>query len=620
MTGKSDLLSITHVFIQRIGIQERQRLLLLILTQVLVNLIDLIGIGLLGLVGAITVAGIQSQSTSPTILTILSTIGLENKSFQVQVSILAIVATSLLVSRTFISLYLSRRTFLYFARKSILFSQSILQDTFRKGFESSRSTSTQGFIYSTTSGCDVLMIGVFAQSTVLVSDIALLIFMGIGVFILQPATALVSIIIFGSAGAYMHLVLNKKSKLLGQSGAAQAVINGRKVQELLGSFREIYAANKSFEFITEIGKTRKASTDNQAEINYLPIVNKYFLETTLLLGALSVSAIEFVLNDAETAISGLAVFLAAGSRIAPALLRVQQNLLNIRNSLGGAGPTISKLLEVDNFDFRKPQNQKNLAALPPQVRFEAVSFTYQNSKDQVISNVTFQVGAGETFAISGPSGSGKTTLVDLMLGLVSPQQGFIEINGVNPRASIEDGLVTASYVPQEVQLLSASFMENIALGVPTSEVDLAKLSMAIENAQLGDVVKSLSEGVETKIGEEGVLLSGGQKQRVGIARALYSNAKLIILDEPTTHLDLVHKLKLLKLLKNLCTTQQKCILFSTHDIELALTLCDQILVMTSQKVVQGRPEDLIQNGTIGDVFRDESIQFDPNTKTFNLVF
>jgi ABC-type multidrug transport system fused ATPase/permease subunit len=361
--------------------------------------------------------------------------------------------------------------------------------------------------------------------------------MGIGVFILQPATALVSIIIFGSAGAYMHLVLNKKSKLLGQSGAAQAVINGRKVQELLGSFREIYAANKSFEFITEIGKTRKASTDNQAEINYLPIVNKYFLETTLLLGALSVSAIEFVLNDAETAISGLAVFLAAGSRIAPALLRVQQNLLNIRNSLGGAGPTISKLLEVDNFDFRKPQNQKNLAALPPQVRFEAVSFTYQNSKDQVISNVTFQVGAGETFAISGPSGSGKTTLVDLMLGLVSPQQGFIEINGVNPRASIEDGLVTASYVPQEVQLLSASFMENIALGVPTSEVDLAKLSMAIENAQLGDVVKSLSEGVETKIGEEGVLLSGGQKQRVGIARALYSNAKLIILDEPTSALD-----------------------------------------------------------------------------------
>lgn len=537
MTGKSDILSIIRVFMQRIGIRERRRLLLLILIQVLVNFIDLIGIGLLGLVGAITVAGIQSQSASPTILTILNTFGLENESFQMQVSVLAVVATSLLVSRTLISLYLSRRTFLYFARKSIVFSQSILQDTFRKGFERSRSTSTQGFIYSTTSGCDVLMIGVFAQSTVLVSDIALLIFMGIGVFILQPATALVSIIIFGSAGAYMHLVLNKKSKSLGQSGAAQAVVNGRKVQELLGSFREIYAANRSFEFITEIGKMRKVSTDNQAEINYLPIVNKYFLETTLLVGAFSVSAIEFVLKDAETAVSALAIFLAAGSRIAPALLRVQQNLLNIRNSLGGAAPTISKLLEIDNFDIRESQNHETLTELPPQVRFEAVSFSYQNSNDQVIRNVSFNIGAGQTFAISGPSGSGKTTLVDLMLGLLSPQHGSIEINGINPRTSIEDSLITVSYVPQEVQLLSGSFMENVALGVPITEVDLERLSMAIEKAQLSGVVKSLSEGIKTKIGEEGILLSGGQKQRVGIARALYSNAKLIILDEPTSALD-----------------------------------------------------------------------------------
>ena len=537
MTGKSDILSIIRVFMQRIGKRERRRLFLLILTQVLVNFIDLIGIGLLGLVGAITVAGIQSQSTSPAILTMLNMIGLENKSFQMQVSVLAIVATSLLISRTIISLYLSRRTFLYFARKSIVFSESILQDTFQKGFERSRSISTQGFIYSTTSGCDVLMIGVFAQSTVLVSDIALLIFMGIGVFILQPATALVSIIIFGSAGAYMHLVLNKKSKSLGQSGAAQAVINGRKVQELLGSFREIYAANRSFEFITEIGKMRKVSTDNQAEINYLPIVNKYFLETTLLVGALSVSAIEFILKDAETAVSALAVFLAAGSRIAPALLRVQQNLLNIRNSLGGAAPTISKLLEIVNFDFRKPQNHKSLTELPPEVRFEAVSFSYQKSNDEVIRNVSFNVGAGQTFAISGPSGSGKTTLVDLMLGLLSPQHGYIEINGINPRTSIEDSLITVSYVPQEVQLLSGSFMENVALGVPITEVDLERLSMAIEKAQLSGVVKSLSEGIKTKIGEEGILLSGGQKQRVGIARALYSNAKLIILDEPTSALD-----------------------------------------------------------------------------------
>jgi ABC-type multidrug transport system fused ATPase/permease subunit len=537
MKGKSETALMIRIFAQSISSVEKRKLIFLIVIQIVVNLIDLVGIGLLGLIGAIAISGIQSQNTSPTISTFLNSIGLNNSSLQVQVSILAIVATTLLVCRTLISLYLNRRTFLYFARKSILFSQSILHDTFRKGIEGSRSTSSQELIYATTIGCDILMLGVFAQGIILVSDITLLIFMGIGVAFLQPATAMVSIVVFGSAAAYMHLVLNKKAKRLGQSGAAQSVINGRKIQELLGSFREIYATNRSTEFIEEIGKLRQVSTANQAEINYLPIVNKYFLETTLLVGALSVAAIEFVVNDAKTAISGLTVFLAAGSRIAPALLRVQQNLLNIRNSLGGARSTISKLSELEKSEDENFCTKALGSAELPEIRFKEVSFAYENGSKQVIKNLTFTVEAGETFAISGPSGSGKTTIVDLMLGLIKPQQGQIEINGMDPRTSIQKSFLSVSYVPQEVQLLSASFVENIALGVPTSEVNSERLAMAIFNAQLSDVVNSLIEGVNTKIGEEGILLSGGQKQRVGIARALYNDAKLIILDEPTSALD-----------------------------------------------------------------------------------
>ena len=493
MKAKSETLLMMRIFTKSISSKEKRKLILLIIIQILVNLIDLVGIGLLGLIGAIAISGIQSQDTSATISTFLNTIGLGESSIQAQVSVLAIVATTLLVCRTLISLYLSRRTFLYFAHKSILFSQSILRDTFRKGIEGSRSSSSQQLIYATTNGCDILMLGVFAQSIVLVSDIALLMFMGIGVAFLQPATAVVSILVFGSAAAYMHLVLNRKAKRLGQSGASQSVTNGRKIQELLGSFREIYATNRSNEFIAEIGKLREVSTANQAEINYLPIVNKYFLETTLLLGALSVSAIEFVLNDAKTAISGLAVFLAAGSRIAPALLRVQQNLLNIRNSLGGARSTISKLSEIDKFGEEKYSRIAINPVVLPEIRFKDVSFAYENGSKQVVKNLTFTVDAGETFAISGPSGSGKTTVVDLMLGLIKPQYGQIEINGMDPRTSIEESLISVSYVPQEVQLLSASFMENIALGVPNSEVNSERLAMAILNAQLSDVVKSLSE-------------------------------------------------------------------------------------------------------------------------------
>ena len=539
MPRDSELSSIAKIFFQSIGKREKTKLILLVSAQILVNLIDLLGVGFLGLVGAITISGIQSQNPSANVIKLLAPLGLDQQTFQVQVSILAISATVLLVIRTLISLWLTRKTFSYFARKSIEFSESILNNIFRNGVEKVRLTSSQELIYSTTSGCDILMIGVFAQSTVLISDLTLLVLMGAGVALLQPATAAISFIIFGSAAAYMHFVLNRKSKLLGQIGSSQAVINGRKIQELFSSYREIYIVNKSDNFISEISKFRNISTQNQAEVNYLPILNKYFLETTLLVGALSVSAVEFAIHDARSAVSGLAIFLAAGSRLAPALLRVQQNLLNIRNSLGGARPAISRIEESYRNQVIKPEASALVAHSQtiPDVVFENVTFSYENSREDILKEISLTIESGTTVALTGPSGSGKTTFVDLMLGILLPKQGEILISGVNPRQAVSDCIFNAAYVPQEVQLISATLLENIALGVPKNEIDLERIEQVIRTSLLLEVIESLSEGVDTYIGEEGVLLSGGQKQRIGIARALYNSPKLIAFDEPTSALD-----------------------------------------------------------------------------------
>jgi ABC-type multidrug transport system fused ATPase/permease subunit len=539
MSRDSEFSSIAKIFFQSISKREKRKLIYLVSAQILVNLIDLVGVGFLGLVGAITISGIQSQKPSTNVLNLLMPLRLDQQPFQIQVSILAISATLLLVIRTLISLWLTRKTFAYFARKSIEFSESILNNIFRNGIEKVRLTSSQELIYSTTAGCDILMIGVFAQSTVLLSDITLLVLMGAGVAILQPATAAISFLIFGLAAAYMHFVLNKKSKILGQIGSSQAVINGRKIQELFSSYREIYIANKSNKFISEISKFRRISTENQAEVNYLPILNKYFLETTLLVGALSVSAVEFAINDARSAVSGLAIFLAAGSRLAPALLRVQQNLLNIRNSLGGARPAVSRIEESYKNQFVKPEASASVAhpQTIPDVIFENVTFSYENSQDDVLKDFSLTIESGTTVALTGPSGSGKTTLVDLMLGILIPKQGEILIAGVNPRQAVNESILNAAYVPQEVQLISATLLENIALGVPKSEIDHERIQQVITTSLLLEVTESLPEGVNTYIGEEGVLLSGGQKQRIGIARALYNSPKLIAFDEPTSALD-----------------------------------------------------------------------------------
>jgi ABC-type multidrug transport system fused ATPase/permease subunit len=539
MFGDKELLSIGKIFFRSLNRRERIRLILLIVTQILINLVDLVGVAFLGLVGAITISGIQSQKPSASILNILEPLGIDKQPFQNQVSILAIAATVMLIFRTIISLWLTQKTFAYFARKSIEFSQAILNNIFSKRIENVRLTSSQELIYSTTTGCDILMIGVFAQTTVLISDVTLLVLMGAGVAVLQPATAAISFVIFGSAAAYMHLVLNRKSKRLGQIGSSQAVINGRKIQELFSSYREIYISNRANNVISEISKFRRISTENQAEVNYLPILNKYFLETTLLVGALSVSAVEFALNDARSAVSGLAVFLAAGSRLAPALLRVQQNMLNIRNSLGGARPSISRIEEMYGNGANKSEEfiQEGEPLEIPDVVFKDVTFFYEDSREAVIKGMNVSIESGTTVAITGPSGSGKTTFVDLMLGILSPTDGEVLISRMNPRLAIGSTILNAAYVPQEVHLISGTLLENIALGVPAQEIDFVRIKEVVEISLLTEMTESLMEGLNTKIGEEGVLLSGGQKQRIGIARALYQSPKLIAFDEPTSALD-----------------------------------------------------------------------------------
>jgi ATP-binding cassette subfamily C protein len=166
-----------------------------------------------------------------------------------------------------------------------------------------------------------------------------------------------------------------------------------------------------------------------------------------------------------------------------------------------------------------------------------VEFSYAGNVEATLRDIDLSIGGGQHVAIIGPSGAGKTTLVDLLLGLVIPDSGVVTIGGVEPTQlrMAFPGLI--SYVPQKPGLVSGTIAENIALGVPTDQIDLARVQEAVDAAYLGEFVESLPEGVNTSVGKQADALSGGQIQRLGLARALYTRPRLLILDEATSALD-----------------------------------------------------------------------------------
>jgi ABC-type multidrug transport system fused ATPase/permease subunit len=253
-----------------------------------------------------------------------------------------------------------------------------------------------------------------------------------------------------------------------------------------------------------------------------------------------ICAIQFALFDASQAISTLAVFIAAGSRIAPAILRLQQYALQIKSSLGSSKTTLD-LLQTLSSGIESQNLSKELSlhhrGFEPIVQLRDVSFSYEESNLRILNQISFEIKQGEFVAIVGPSGSGKTSLADLILGVLDPTAGSVKVSGESPKDAISQWPGAISYVPQEVFILKGSILENVSIGYPTPNSQDLNVQEAIQLSQLGRYIDDLPEGVQTLLLERGTNLSGGQRQRIGIARALYTRPQLLILDEATSALD-----------------------------------------------------------------------------------
>ena len=213
-----------------------------------------------------------------------------------------------------------------------------------------------------------------------------------------------------------------------------------------------------------------------------------------------------------------------------------------------------------------------------------LSFRYAPDASAAIANVSLTIPAGSVVGFMGPNGSGKTTLVDLVSGLLLPQSGTLEVDGVPlDRGTRHAWQSTLAYVPQHAFLLDATLAENIALGVARERIDMDRLERAVQGARLDECVAALPHGVHELLGERGSRLSGGQRQRLSIARALYRDASVLILDEATSALDSATEGEIVETLNAL--RPGRTVLMVAHRTS-SLRYCDLLVELNGGRVVR----------------------------------
>ena len=534
--------------------QDKIKLLSIILIQIFLSLLDVLGVAIIGLVSALAISGIQSKSSSQGVSKIIDLIHIQNLSFQVQVGSLSVLAVLVLLSRTLISIYFIRRIYRFFSYKSAELSADLIMKVLSQNLLKVREKTTQATLYSVTHGVNALMMGTFANAANLVSDFSILIFIIAALVVVDPIIAISTALMFFFISILINRIVNTRAQFLGKADAGLQVESNSKITEVLSSYRELFVQNRLFYYSNEIRNLRVKLAKYQAEFTFMPNINKYIVETTVIVGALIVAGIQFSLKDAANAFATLSIFLVAATRLAPSLLRVQQGLMLIRNSFGAASTTVGLIQTLNSLPSRQIRESKqnfDYLNFIGNISISNVSLTYPGKQHPAISNISMDILAGDFVAVVGSSGAGKTTLIDTLLGVLEPNEGFIKISSQSPKNSITKWPGAISYVPQDINVFNGTIRTNVSLGYPKELASDEMVWEAVNFAELGDVVSELPNGIDTEIGERGIKLSGGQRQRLGLARALFSSPQLLVLDEATSSLDSETELRISKAIQNL---------------------------------------------------------------------
>jgi ABC-type multidrug transport system fused ATPase/permease subunit len=574
-----------HKVIKILPKRDLNKVLMMTFLQVILGFLDLIGVVLTGFIATMSINGIRTSEPNVEVNKIFSYLNLAETSFQSQVLILGVVAVTCLIGKSLLSIYFTRRILYFLSRRGASISAELVSKLLSQSIVKIQEKSIQETVFSLTSGVQLIMINVIATTSVLLSDFSLLLVMGIALLYVDTWTALATILLFIFIGFYLHKTMHDQALKLGQASSEMNIESSERIVEALSSYREIFVGNRRLFYAEEIGKIRVGLSEVLAEISFMPFISKYVIEISTVVCAILMSIFQFGLNDSAKALSTLAIFLVAGSRIAPAFLRVQQSAVQIQGGIGSAGPTFSLIESLDDVPPVMSSADKvdlNHFGFSADVELMDVRFRYPGQNEWAIDNLNLTIPVGTIVAFVGPSGAGKTTIVDLILGILTPDSGSIAISGLKPLQTFHKWPGAVAYVPQEVVIADCSIRRNIALGYPQQEATNERILKALRLASLEGFTSNLPSGIDTEVGERGAKISGGERQRLGIARALFTDPALLVLDEATSSLDGVTEASINRAIQSL--RGSVTVIMIAHRLSSVLN-ADKVVYMDNGKIL-----------------------------------
>ncbi|MCS3923234.1 ABC transporter ATP-binding protein [Methanosalsum natronophilum] len=422
------------------------------------------------------------------------------------------------------------------------------------------------------------------------------------IFIVSPYATLFAILIFGGIYGLIYTFFRNKLRKSGKSRLNANQERFSVVNEAFGGIKDIKLKGNELFYLKMFSKPSKVYADTMAKNKVIGELPKFLLETLAFGGIIAFILILYLLyGDVGNVIPIASLFAFAGYRLLPSLQKVYDGVTKVRFNYHTIDNIRKEMANAENIFQYQNINIEEIPSetieLEKEIRLEGVKYSYPNSTHNSLDGVDISVKKGTSVAVVGTTGAGKTTLVDVILGLLLPQEGTIYVDDTKiTESNLRAWQKNLGYVPQHIYLANSSVKNNIAFGIPDDQIDMEQVIRSAKIANIHDfVMEEMQDGYDTIVGERGVRLSGGQRQRVGIARALYHDPDVLVLDEATSSLDGMTEKAFVDALNKLAKV--KTLIIIAHRFN-TIQNCDKIYMLEKGRITaEGTYSELLDSNS-----------------------